>query len=182
MLIGLASQWLVNWSVFKDLMRGIHVFSFTEMGAWLFLWNCGFFHSDLDLQTTPDLYLFGFTWNTNTNMPARKGLLAPQNTFLDTIATRFDGTRKCFNCNQFLALSRRKYSWSKCPLFHVYGINVTQEYKILFSVWNMKHQDPFSCKISWKYTTVDSLLWISLNPFSLPWLPLFKICMKFVEF
>lgn len=23
-----------------------------------------------------------------------KGLLAPQNTFLDTIATRFDGTRK----------------------------------------------------------------------------------------
>lgn len=29
-------------------------------------------------------------------MPARKGLLAPQNTFLDTIATRFDGTRKCF--------------------------------------------------------------------------------------
>lgn len=28
-------------------------------------------------------------------MPARKGLLAPQNTFLDTIATRFDGTREC---------------------------------------------------------------------------------------
>ena len=27
-------------------------------------------------------------------MPGRKGLLAPQNTFLDTIATRFDGTRK----------------------------------------------------------------------------------------
>uniref|UniRef100_A0A8D9B4P4 Uncharacterized protein n=1 Tax=Cacopsylla melanoneura TaxID=428564 RepID=A0A8D9B4P4_9HEMI len=26
-------------------------------------------------------------------MPARKGLLAPQNTFLDTIATRFDGNR-----------------------------------------------------------------------------------------
>ncbi|KAK4311324.1 hypothetical protein Pmani_017155, partial [Petrolisthes manimaculis] len=25
-------------------------------------------------------------------MPARRGLLAPQNTFLDTIATRFDGT------------------------------------------------------------------------------------------
>lgn len=30
-------------------------------------------------------------------MPTRKGLLAPQNTFLDTIATRFDGTRK-FDC------------------------------------------------------------------------------------
>lgn len=29
-------------------------------------------------------------------MPTRKGLLAPQNTFLDTIATRFDGTRKFF--------------------------------------------------------------------------------------
>jgi len=27
-------------------------------------------------------------------MPVRKGLLAPQNTFLDTIATRFDGTRE----------------------------------------------------------------------------------------
>ena len=27
-------------------------------------------------------------------MVARKGLLAPQNTFLDTIAARFDGTRK----------------------------------------------------------------------------------------
>ena len=27
-------------------------------------------------------------------MPGRKGLLAPQNTFLDTIATRFDGTRE----------------------------------------------------------------------------------------
>ena len=25
-----------------------------------------------------------------------KGLLAPQNTFLDTIATRFDGTRKLY--------------------------------------------------------------------------------------
>lgn len=31
---------------------------------------------------------------TDPPMPARKGLLAPQNTFLDTIATRFDGTRK----------------------------------------------------------------------------------------
>ena len=31
-------------------------------------------------------------------MPARKGLLAPQNTFLDTIATRFDGTRKFVSC------------------------------------------------------------------------------------
>lgn len=27
-------------------------------------------------------------------MPAMRGLLAPQNTFLDTIATRFDGTRE----------------------------------------------------------------------------------------
>ena len=32
-------------------------------------------------------------------MPGRKGLLAPQNTFLDTIATRFDGTRKIFWIN-----------------------------------------------------------------------------------
>lgn len=33
-------------------------------------------------------------WITGLSMPARRGLLAPQNTFLDTIATRFDGTRK----------------------------------------------------------------------------------------
>nr|XP_014345650.1 PREDICTED: potassium voltage-gated channel subfamily H member 4 [Latimeria chalumnae] len=31
-------------------------------------------------------------------MPVMKGLLAPQNTFLDTIATRFDGTRSPFLC------------------------------------------------------------------------------------
>uniref|UniRef100_T1IPH6 Uncharacterized protein n=1 Tax=Strigamia maritima TaxID=126957 RepID=T1IPH6_STRMM len=37
-------------------------------------------------------------------MPARKGLLAPQNTFLDTIATRFDGTLKVIR-NQ-LAMGR----------------------------------------------------------------------------
>lgn len=37
-------------------------------------------------------------------MVARKGLLAPQNTFLDTIAARFDGTRKflCFWLRQDL--------------------------------------------------------------------------------
>ncbi|CAG11099.1 unnamed protein product [Tetraodon nigroviridis] len=34
-------------------------------------------------------------------MPVMKGLLAPQNTFLDTIATRFDGTRKfAFNYSE----------------------------------------------------------------------------------
>ena len=34
-------------------------------------------------------------------MPVMKGLLAPQNTFLDTIATRFDGTRK-FSLTSYL--------------------------------------------------------------------------------
>ncbi|KAJ8012652.1 hypothetical protein DPEC_G00045110 [Dallia pectoralis] len=34
------------------------------------------------------------TQSTRTRMPVMRGLLAPQNTFLDTIATRFDGTRK----------------------------------------------------------------------------------------
>lgn len=34
-------------------------------------------------------------WNLRPEaMPVMKGLLAPQNTFLDTIATRFDGTRE----------------------------------------------------------------------------------------
>ncbi|MPC46534.1 Potassium voltage-gated channel subfamily H member 8 [Portunus trituberculatus] len=38
-------------------------------------------------------------------MPARRGLLAPQNTFLDTIATRFDGTREyCTRASRLLVL------------------------------------------------------------------------------
>lgn len=44
-----------------------------------------------------DTHIWYLTFDINTNsiqMPARKGLLAPQNTFLDTIATRFDGTRE----------------------------------------------------------------------------------------
>ena len=37
------------------------------------------------------------------NMPVMKGLLAPQNTFLDTIANHFDGTRKyCSNTSHLL--------------------------------------------------------------------------------
>lgn len=36
-------------------------------------------------------------------MPVMKGLLAPQNTFLDAIATRFDGTRKCNFSENFVA-------------------------------------------------------------------------------
>ena len=43
---------------------------------------------------------------TAVKMPARKGLLAPQNNFLDTIATRFDGTRKfhvhCHTCSELV--------------------------------------------------------------------------------
>jgi len=41
-------------------------------------------------------------------MPVRKGLLAPQNTFLDTIATRFDGTRK------FLLSTTLYYLYFRC--------------------------------------------------------------------
>lgn len=40
------------------------------------------------------LFFISENWVHIQLMPARKGLLAPQNTFLDTIATRFDGTRK----------------------------------------------------------------------------------------
>lgn len=35
--------------------------------------------------------------STRSRMPVMRGLIAPQNTFLDTIATRFDGTRECFD-------------------------------------------------------------------------------------
>lgn len=42
-------------------------------------------------------------------MPARRGLLAPQNTFLDTIATRFDGTREYkFNTIQYIKKKTNK--------------------------------------------------------------------------
>ncbi len=41
-------------------------------------------------------------------MPARKGLLAPQNTFLDTIATRFDGTREFIHLLQIKNISSIK--------------------------------------------------------------------------
>jgi len=42
------------------------------------------------------------TQSTRNRMPVMRGLLAPQNTFLDTIATRFDGTRKCADNLHFL--------------------------------------------------------------------------------
>ena len=38
-------------------------------------------------------------------MVARKGLLAPQNTFLDTIAARFDGTRKLNSFCYFIVVT-----------------------------------------------------------------------------
>lgn len=38
------------------------------------------------------------TQSTRGRMPVMRGLLAPQNTFLDTIATRFDGTREYKTC------------------------------------------------------------------------------------
>lgn len=47
-------------------------------------------------------------------MPVMKGLLAPQNTFLDTIATRFDGTRKCpvrLSFSDKSSLSEKKNWW-----------------------------------------------------------------------
>lgn len=43
-----------------------------------------------------------------------KGLLAPQNTFLDTIATRFDGTRKWGLPDLHLSLGWF-FSWTFAP-------------------------------------------------------------------
>ncbi|MEQ2165412.1 hypothetical protein GOODEAATRI_016594 [Goodea atripinnis] len=45
----------------------------------------------VDYSCAETTYWLPHIW---VNMPVMKGLLAPQNTFLDTIATRFDGTRK----------------------------------------------------------------------------------------
>lgn len=38
-----------------------------------------------------------------------KGLLAPQNTFLDTIATRFDGTRKSWTSTSCMVFSENDF-------------------------------------------------------------------------
>ena len=56
---------------------------------------------------------------TNVKMPARKGLLAPQNNFLDTIATRFDGTRKFYIHSHNIVITSDKTEMkneNKCAL------------------------------------------------------------------
>lgn len=50
--------------------------------------------SALSSRTTLVGKLWWGTLHRAGKMPVMKGLLAPQNTFLDTIATRFDGTRE----------------------------------------------------------------------------------------
>ncbi|XP_061413592.1 potassium voltage-gated channel subfamily H member 8-like isoform X2 [Lethenteron reissneri] len=45
---------------------------------------------------TVNAYVYCVVLSLTTKMPVMKGLLAPQNTFLDTIATRFDGTHSNF--------------------------------------------------------------------------------------
>ncbi len=56
-------------------------------------------------------------------MPGRKGLLAPQNTFLDTIATRFDGTREdtCRQNNKSLFLNLYEYFYKTTDSNFVLG-------------------------------------------------------------
>lgn len=51
---------------------------------------------------------------TRPPMPARKGLLAPQNTFLDTIATRFDGTRKYIHSSLRTQIPFGRWPLLKC--------------------------------------------------------------------
>lgn len=52
-------------------------------------------------------------------MPVMKGLLAPQNTFLDTITNHFDGTRKCIDClhARWLLFCTHDWLWFKLSLF-----------------------------------------------------------------
>ncbi len=45
-------------------------------------------------------------------MPVMKGLLAPQNTFLDTIATRFDGTRELSRWHFILFVYKNNFGLS----------------------------------------------------------------------
>ncbi|XP_017078614.1 potassium voltage-gated channel subfamily H member 8 [Drosophila eugracilis] len=79
-------------------------------------------------------------------MPARKGLLAPQNTFLDTIATRFDGTHSNFvlgnaqaNGNPIVycsdgfvdltGYSRAQIMQKGCSCHFLYGPDTKEEHK-----------------------------------------------------
>ncbi|XP_073812259.1 eag-like K[+] channel isoform X2 [Musca autumnalis] len=80
-------------------------------------------------------------------MPARKGLLAPQNTFLDTIATRFDGTHSNFvlgnaqaNGNPIVycsdgfvdltGYSRAQIMQKGCSCHFLYGPETKEEHKV----------------------------------------------------
>ncbi|KAJ8344722.1 hypothetical protein SKAU_G00289150 [Synaphobranchus kaupii] len=47
-------------------------------------------------ETDSEPFCYAEAYPILTTMPVMKGLLAPQNTFLDTIATRFDGTHSNF--------------------------------------------------------------------------------------
>ncbi|XP_072033698.1 voltage-gated delayed rectifier potassium channel KCNH8-like isoform X2 [Amphiura filiformis] len=78
-------------------------------------------------------------------MPTRKGLLAPQNTFLDTIATRFDGTHSNFvlgnaqvangfpivYCSdgfcELTGFSRAEVMQKSCACKFLYGPDTTEE-------------------------------------------------------
>uniref|UniRef100_A0A8C1EFR6 Potassium voltage-gated channel, subfamily H (eag-related), member 4a n=1 Tax=Cyprinus carpio carpio TaxID=630221 RepID=A0A8C1EFR6_CYPCA len=59
-------------------------------------------------------------------MPVMKGLLAPQNTFLDTIAKRFDGTRTAFWC--LLDIVPIKNEKGEVVLFLLSFKNITDSY------------------------------------------------------
>ncbi|XP_037903090.1 potassium voltage-gated channel subfamily H member 8 isoform X3 [Hermetia illucens] len=80
-------------------------------------------------------------------MPARKGLLAPQNTFLDTIATRFDGTHSNFvlgnaqaagnpivYCSdgfvELTGYSRAQIMQKGCSCHFLYGPETKEEHKV----------------------------------------------------
>ncbi|GAB6019849.1 hypothetical protein CHUAL_001388 [Chamberlinius hualienensis] len=81
-------------------------------------------------------------------MPARKGLLAPQNTFLDTIATRFDGTHSNFvlgnaqvpslypivYCSdgfcELTGFTRANIMQKGCACKFLYGTDTTEEQKV----------------------------------------------------
>ena len=67
-------------------------------------------------------------------MVARKGLLAPQNTFLDTIAARFDGTRKYNSQEIRLDPSPMLNNMKKEQKFHYLQLNWQKK-----GVYNMSY-------------------------------------------
>ncbi|KAF4799305.1 hypothetical protein TURU_055679 [Turdus rufiventris] len=101
-------------------------------------------------------------------MPVMKGLLAPQNTFLDTIATRFDGTR-------FEEIMRIFHDTGSVTTYTMMKQYVYKEQFYLYLQWA-------SCIWGVKSMITNALLY-DPHPFQLhTWLPFQLLCGYHIDY